>query len=144
VAVRHDEELRVSAAEPTGDSGPTGTPGATAPAGIIGRAVVWAVFGLLSAYVLWQSIGNLVSVVQSVGQFNDFVTSNGGAALARSVPWAWLVLDVLVAPVAFAVACVVTRRMAIGRTVAVFFVAFAAAGVVWLDLQLYVPSLLNL
>lgn len=130
----------MSAAEPTSDPGTRSARSASS----VGRVVVLAVFGLLSAYVLWQSIGNLVTVVRSVHQFNDFVTSNGGAALARSVPWVWLVIDVLVAPAAFVVALVVTRRMTIGRMVGVFFVAFAAAGVVWLDLQLYVPSLLNL
>ncbi|MFZ7088993.1 hypothetical protein [Curtobacterium sp. RRHDQ10] len=112
--------------------------------GTTGRIVVRVVFGLLSAYVLWQSIGNLVTVVQNVHAFNAFVTGNGGATLARSVPWTWLVVDVLVAPVAYVVAWFVTRRTTLARMVGVFFVAFAAAGVVWLDLQLYVPSLLNL
>lgn len=130
----------MSAADPSA----SGEPAVARRDDLVGRSIVWAVFGLLSAYVLWQSIGNLVSVVQSVHAFNDFVATNGGAALTRSVPWTWLVLDVLVAPLAFVLAWFLTRRLPLGRTVGVFFVAFAAAGVVWLDLQLYVPTLLNL
>lgn len=110
----------------------------------VGRVVVWLVFALLFAYMTVQSVGNLVTVSQSVQAFNAFLTTtSGGDSLARSTPWAWLVLDIAIAPLAFAVALWVSRRARLTVTVGVFLVAFAAAGAVWLDLQLFVPRLLD-
>ncbi len=60
------------------------------------------------------------------------------------MPWVWLVLDVVVPPLAFAVGVWVTRRSTAVVTVAVLVVAFAGAGALWLTLQLYVPSLVDL
>jgi hypothetical protein len=111
---------------------------------LVGRIVVWAVFGVLFAYMTVQSVGNLVTVSQSVRAFNTFLESaSGGGSLQRSTPWVWLVLDIAIAPVAFAVALWVTRRTRLAVTVGVFVVAFAAAGALWLDLQLFVPRLLD-
>ncbi|MBT2503145.1 hypothetical protein [Curtobacterium sp. ISL-83] len=111
----------------------------------IGRVVVWLVFAALFAYMTVQSVGNAVSVSASVREFNAFLgTGPDVASLRSSTPWVWLVLDIAIAPLAFAVALWVTRRSRLAVTVAVFVVAFAAAGSVWLDLQLYVPSLLDL
>ncbi|MCS5487536.1 hypothetical protein NY588_10395 [Curtobacterium flaccumfaciens pv. beticola] len=111
---------------------------------LVGRIVVWAVFGVLFAYMTVQSVGNLVTVSQSVRAFNTFLESaSGGSSLQRSTPWVWLVLDIAIAPVAFAVALWVTRRTRLAVTVGVFVVAFAAAGALWLDLQLFVPRLLD-
>lgn len=111
---------------------------------LVGRVVVWVVFGALFAYMTVQSVGNLVTVSQSVQAFNRFLeTTSGGSSLQRSTPWAWLVLDIAVAPLAFAVALWLTRRSRPLVTAAVFLVAFAAAGALWLDLQLFVPRLLD-
>ncbi|MGN8049710.1 hypothetical protein ACTJKO_08450 [Curtobacterium sp. 22159] len=111
---------------------------------LVGRVVVWVVFGALFAYMTVQSVGNLVTVSQSVRAFNEFLgTTSGGGSLARSTPWVWLVLDIAIAPVAFAVALWVTRRARLSVTVGVFVLAFAAAGALWLDLQLFVPRLLD-
>lgn len=111
---------------------------------VVGRIAVWVVFGALFAYMTVQSVGNLVTVSQSVQAFNTFLqTTSGGDTLQRSTPWAWLVLDIAIAPVAFGVALWATRRSRLSVTVGVFLVAFAAAGVLWLDLQLFVPRLLD-
>lgn len=111
---------------------------------LVGRIVVWVVFGALFAYMTVQSVGNLVTVSQSVRAFNTFLeTTSGGSSLQRSTPWGWLVLDIAIAPVAFAVALWATRRARLAVTVGVFLVAFAAAGALWLDLQLFVPRLLD-
>uniref|UniRef100_A0A942T679 Uncharacterized protein n=1 Tax=Neobacillus citreus TaxID=2833578 RepID=A0A942T679_9BACI len=111
---------------------------------LLGKLVVWVVFGALFAYMTVQAVGNLVQISQSVAQFNAFLdSSSGGDSLRTSTPWAWLVLDIAIAPVAFVVALLVTRRSRLVVTVAVFVVAFAAAGSLWLDLQLFVPSLLD-
>ncbi|MFJ7289436.1 hypothetical protein ACIQUC_14050 [Curtobacterium sp. NPDC098951] len=121
------------------------TPTVRRPSGaFVGKLVVWVVFALLFAYMTVQSIGNLVTVSQSVRAFNAFLgTTSGGDSLARSTPWAWLVLDIAIAPVAFAVALWVSRRARLAVTVGVFVLAFAAAGALWLDLQLFVPRLLD-
>jgi hypothetical protein len=110
----------------------------------LGRIAVWAVAAVLLAYMTVQSVGNLVTVSQSVHDFNRFIeTTSGGDSLRRAVPWVWLVLDIAIAPVAFVVAWWVTRRATLAVTAAVFLLAFAAAGVLWLDLQLFVPRLLD-
>jgi hypothetical protein len=111
---------------------------------LVGRIVVWVVFAALFAYMTLQSIGNLVVITDKLQKFNEFVGSAGGASLKRSVPWVWLVLDVVVPPLAFAVGVWVTRRSTAIVTVAVLVVAFAGAGALWLTLQLYVPSLVDL
>jgi len=114
------------------------------PSPIVGRVAVWVVFGALFTYMTVQSVGNLVTVSQSVRAFNTFLeTTSGGGSLQRSTPWGWLVLDIAIAPVAFVVALWVTRRARLSVTVGVFLVAFAAAGALWLDLQLFVPRLLD-
>ena len=110
----------------------------------VGKVVVWLVFALLFAYMTVQSVGNLVTVSQSVRAFNAFLgTTSGGDSLARSTPWVWLVLDIAIAPVAFVVALWVSRRAGLAVTIGVFVLAFAAAGALWLDLQLFVPRLLD-
>ncbi|PZF53369.1 hypothetical protein DEJ23_14615 [Curtobacterium sp. MCSS17_008] len=114
------------------------------PSALVGRVAVWVVFGALFAYMTVQSVGNLITVSQSVQAFNTFLqTTSGGGSLQRSTPWGWLVLDIAIAPVAFVVALWVTRRARLSVTVGVFLVAFAAAGALWLDLQLFVPRLLD-
>ncbi|SOC87340.1 hypothetical protein SAMN05660766_1012 [Curtobacterium sp. 314Chir4.1] len=111
---------------------------------LAGRVVIWAVFAVLFAYMTVQAVGNLSQISQKVTEFNAFLDStSGGDSLKTSTPWLWLVLDILIAPVAFVVALVVTRRSSLPVTLGVFVVAFAAAGALWLDLQLFVPSLLQ-
>ena len=114
------------------------------PATLVGRIAVWVVFGALFAYMTVQAVGNLSQVAQRVDAFNAFLeTTSGGDSLRSSTPWVWLVLDILIAPVAFVAAIVITRRSRLTVTIGVFVVAFAAAGALWLDLQLFVPTLLD-
>ncbi|WP_439691921.1 hypothetical protein ACRQ4B_13505 [Curtobacterium sp. SP.BCo] len=115
-----------------------------APGSLAGRIVVWAVFAVLFAYMTVQSVGNLVTVSQSVRAFNEFLgTASGGSTLTRDTPWVWLVLDIAIAPVAFVVALWASRRARLAVTIGIFVLAFAAAGALWLDLQLFVPRLLD-
>ncbi|PYY32039.1 hypothetical protein [Curtobacterium sp. MCBD17_030] len=118
--------------------------GSRTPGALAGRIVVWVFFAALFAYMTAQSVGNFVVITDKLQKFNEFVGSAGGASLQRSVPWVWLVLDVLIPPLAYAVGVWVTRRSTAVMTVAVLVVAFAAAGALWLTLQLYVPSLVEL
>ncbi|WP_146247637.1 hypothetical protein [Curtobacterium sp. MCLR17_040] len=111
---------------------------------VVAKIVVWVVFAALFAYMTVQAVGNLTQINQRVDAFNAFLqTTSGGDSLQTSTPWLWLVLDILIAPVAFVAAIVITRRSSLRVTIAVFVVAFAGAGALWLDLQLFVPTLLD-
>ncbi|PZE99085.1 hypothetical protein DEJ01_15045 [Curtobacterium sp. MCLR17_040] len=111
---------------------------------MVAKIVVWVVFAALFAYMTVQAVGNLTQINQRVDAFNAFLqTTSGGDSLQTSTPWLWLVLDILIAPVAFVAAIVITRRSSLRVTIAVFVVAFAGAGALWLDLQLFVPTLLD-
>ncbi|WP_146244829.1 hypothetical protein [Curtobacterium sp. MCPF17_051] len=121
---------------------PATTPRNSAP--VVAKIVVWVVFAALFAYMTVQAVGNLTQINQRVDAFNAFLeTTSGGDSLQTSTPWLWLVLDILIAPVAFVAAIVITRRSSLPATIAVFVVAFAGAGALWLDLQLFVPTLLD-
>lgn len=109
-----------------------------------GKAVVWVVAALCLAYVTWQAVGNLVGVAKSVADFNEFVRKNGGTGLETATPWTVLVIDVLIAPVGFVVAWLVSRRMDLLRTVVVFVAALCAVSALWFTLLQYVSSTLRI
>lgn len=109
-----------------------------------GKLVVWVVAALCLAYVTWQAVGNLIGVSQSVAAFNEFVRKNGGNGLETATPWPVLVLDVLIAPVGFVVAWIVSRRMDLVRTVVVFIAALCAVSALWFTLLQYVSSTLRI
>ena len=109
-----------------------------------GKVAVWIVAALCLAYVTWQAVGNLVGVSRSVADFNAFVHKNGGTGLETSTPWVALVIDVAIAPVAFVVAWVVSRRMDVVRTVVVFVAALCAVSALWFTLLQYVGSTLRI
>ncbi|WFR66482.1 hypothetical protein P9139_17000 [Curtobacterium flaccumfaciens] len=48
--------------------------------------MVWVVFAVLFAYMTVQSVGNLVTVSQSVRAFNEFLGSTSGGAPSRAAP----------------------------------------------------------
>jgi hypothetical protein len=106
----------------------------------LGKAVLWLVAAVVFAYLLWLAISNLVSVSDTISTNNAFLRKNGGAALTSSVPWVALVLDVLIAPAAYVVSWIVSRRMSVGRAAVVFIIAFCAAGAIWFDLLEYVSA----
>jgi hypothetical protein len=109
-----------------------------------GKVVVWVVAALCLALVTWLAVGNFVGVSRSVADFNAFVHKNGGTGLETSTPWVALVIDVAIAPVAFVVAWVVSRRMELVRTVVVFVAAFCAVSALWFTLLQYVGSTLRI
>jgi hypothetical protein len=109
----------------------------------IGRVAVWVVAAVLFAYVLWLAIGNVVGVTSTLSANNAFFRRNGGEGLQTPVPWTALVLDLLIAPVGYAVAWTVSRRMDLVRMVVVFLVALCAVATVWFDLLQYVAGTLH-
>jgi hypothetical protein len=56
----------------------------------------------------------------------------------RDVPWALLVLDVVLAPLGFVVALLVSRRMDLVRVVVVFATALCAVSALWFTLSQFV------
>lgn len=123
---------------------PEAAAGTRAPAPFVGRLVVWVVFGVVFAYMLWQAIANFVGVTTSIQQFNAFVRANHAEALATAVPWVALVIDVLIAPVMWGAAWFVSRRLGPGRSAVVFFAALCAAAVVWFDILEYVSTTVHI
>lgn len=77
--------------------------------------IVTALFGLLFAYDLFEAVANVVGVSGQVGAYNDFAAENGLAA--ASVPWAVLVADLALPPVAFVAAVLLGRRRPTGTRV---------------------------
>lgn len=70
--------------------------------------VVAIVFGLVYAYDLWEAISNLVAVPQQLAAYNVFLIENDLTPVP--VPWAVLIVNLLLPPAAFVVAWWVGRR----------------------------------
>jgi hypothetical protein len=83
------------------------------------------VFGLLNAYVLWNAIGNLVTLPQEFGSVT---------------PWWLLILDVAVPVVAYVVAFILGRRMSLGARAILFLLALAVVGASTVGSIAYVQS----
>jgi hypothetical protein len=83
------------------------------------------VFGLLNAYVLWNSIGNLITLPRIFGSVT---------------PWWLLILDVAVPVVAYVVAFILGRRMSLGARAILFLVALAVVGASTVGSIAYVQS----
>jgi len=83
------------------------------------------VFGLLNAYVLWNAIGNLVTLPQEFGSVT---------------PWWLLILDVAVPVVTFVVAFILGRRMSLGARAVLFLLALAVVGASTVGSIAYVQS----
>ena len=66
------------------------------------------VFGLFYVYNLFEAISNVVGVTSQINLYNQ------ARAVVKldpvPIPWIWLVIDVLLAPVAFTLAFVLGRR----------------------------------
>jgi hypothetical protein len=68
------------------------------------------VFGLLNAYVLWNALGNLITLPQAFGSLT---------------PWWLLILDVAVPVLSYAAAFIIGRRASLGARALYFLVALA-------------------
>ena len=65
-------------------------------------------FGLFYVYDLFEAISNVVGVTSQITLYNE------ARAVVKldpvPIPWVWLVIDVLLAPVVFALAFILGRR----------------------------------
>jgi hypothetical protein len=83
------------------------------------------VFGLLNAYVLWNAIGNLISLPQEFGAVT---------------PWWLLILDLAVPVVAFSAAFFVGRRMSLGARTVLFLIGLVVVACSTVGSIAYVQS----
>jgi hypothetical protein len=83
------------------------------------------VFGLLNAYVLWNAIGNLVTLPKEFGSVT---------------PWWLLILDVAAPVVFYVVAFVLGRRRSVGARAVLFLLALAVVACATVGSIAYVQS----
>ena len=86
---------------------------------------VAVVFGLLNAYVLWNAIGNLITLPRVFGSLT---------------PWWILILDVAVPVLAYVAAFVIGRRRTIGPRALLFLIALAVVACSTVGSIAYVQS----
>jgi hypothetical protein len=87
--------------------------------------VVAVVFGLLNAYVLWNAIGNLISLPKEFGVLT---------------PWWLLILDLAVPVIAFLAAFIVGRRMSFGARSVLFLIGLVVVACSTVGSIAYVQS----
>jgi hypothetical protein len=83
------------------------------------------VFGLLNAYVLWNAIGNLITLPKEFGSVT---------------PWWLLILDVAAPVVFYVVAFVLGRRRSLGARAILFLLALAVVACSTVGSIAYVQS----
>ncbi|MBG6106876.1 hypothetical protein [Frigoribacterium sp. CG_9.8] len=90
-------------------------------------------FGLFYAYDLFEAISNVVGVTSQITLYNE------ARAVVKldpvPIPWGWLVIDVLLAPVVFALAVFIGRRKAVLLRVLLFVVGLTLVAAATLSVE---------
>lgn len=102
---------------------------------VVGKWAILGIFGLLFAFDVWEAIGNFIGIY-SQGLALGLVLTAGG--------WFFLLLGVFSPIVLFILAAILTKRMSMGRSLALFVVALMVSAVIALDITLAVPYTLIL
>ncbi len=91
------------------------------------------VFGLFYVYNLFEAISNVVGVTSQINLYNQ------ARAVVKldpvPIPWVWLVIDVLLAPVAFALAFVLGRRKPVLLKVLLFVIGLTLVAAMTLSVE---------
>jgi len=91
------------------------------------------VFGLFYVYNLFEAISNVVGVTSQINLYNQ------ARAVVKldpvPIPWGWLVIDVLLAPVAFALAFVLGRRKPVLVKVLLFVIGLTLVAAMTLSVE---------
>ena len=91
------------------------------------------VFGLFYVYNLFEAISNVVGVTSQINLYNQ------ARAVVKldpvPIPWVWLVIDVLLAPVAFALAFVLGRRQRVLLKVLLFVIGLTLVAAMTLSVE---------
>lgn len=91
------------------------------------------VFGLFYVYNLFEAISNVVGVTSQINLYNQ---ARAVVKLAPvPIPWVWLVIDVLLAPVAFALAFAVGRRKPVLLKVLLFVIGLTLVAAMTLSVE---------
>jgi hypothetical protein len=96
------------------------------------RFAVIIFFALLYAYDLFEGISNLVAVPAQIAEYNRFLIENDLTPVA--VPWTILIANLLLPPVAFAVAWALGRRRGIRHQAIVLLTGLAVVAALTLTL----------
>ena len=125
------------------DTGPAETPRETerdenatvsraGPLGWLSITIAIA-FGLFYVYNLFEAISNVVGVTSQINLYNQ------ARAVVKldpvPIPWVWLVIDVLLAPVAFALAFVLGRRKPVLLKVLLFAIGLTLVAAMTLSVE---------
>jgi hypothetical protein len=90
-------------------------------------------FGLFYVYDLFEAISNVVGVTSQINLYNE------ARAVVKldpvPIPWGWLVIDVLLAPVVFALAFVIGRRKAVLLKVLLFVIGLTLVAATTLSVE---------
>ena len=90
-------------------------------------------FGLFYVYNLFEAISNVVGVTSQINLYNQ---ARAVVKLAPvPIPWVWLVIDVLLAPVAFALAFVLGRRRPVLLKVLLFVIGLTLVAAMTLSVE---------
>ena len=98
--------------------------------------IVASLFGILYAYDLFEAASNLFGVTAQLAEYNVFATENDLAV--RSVPWAVLIANLLLAPVGFVGALVLGRRRNLAMKALVLVAGLCVTGAVSLSFAAFV------
>lgn len=90
-------------------------------------------FGLFYAYDLFEAISNVVGVTSQINTYNQ---ARAVVKLAPvPIPWVWLVIDVLLPPVVYSLACVIARRRSTLLRALVFLVGLTMVAAATLSVE---------
>jgi hypothetical protein len=124
------DETPAKTVETAGDGGPP-TPRGTRR-GWLGLTIA-IVFGLFYVYDLFAAISNLVLVTSQINIYNE---ARAVVKLAPvPIPWVWLAVDLLVAPVVFALVFLLGRRRSLPLRILLLFVGLTVVAAVSLTAE---------
>ena len=100
--------------------------------GWLGLAVA-ILFGLFYVYDLFEAISNVVGVTSQINLYNE------ARAVVKldpvPIPWVWLVIDLLVAPVAFVFAFVLGFRKSLPPKILLLFIGLTVVSAISLTAE---------
>lgn len=97
-------------------------------------AIVAIVFALFFAYDLFEAIANVIGVVGGINHTNQ-ISKDLGLAHVAPIPWLILIVDILLAPVLYAIAFFIGRRRPTLVKAAIFLIALASVAALSLSVE---------
>ncbi|MBC7403525.1 MAG: hypothetical protein H7279_10205 [Microbacteriaceae bacterium] len=108
---------------------------ATSRSGRIGwlSLAIAILFGLFYVYDLFEAVSNVVGVTSQINLYNE------ARAVVKldpvPIPWGWLVIDVLLAPVVFTMAVIIGRKKAVLLRVLLFVIGLTLVAATTLSVE---------